>query len=91
MRRASAERAASVRNSWSEMSPQDREERRQAIRAGIARRFDPVTPEGQAYRARLARRRWLRNLVEQDAGDRCRVCGLLQPHECLDQVEVRQP
>jgi hypothetical protein len=71
------------------LTEEQRQKHREAIRRGIARRFEPVSPEEQQRRDRLGRRRALRNLLEQDAGPRCGVCGLLEPHTCLDEVEVR--
>jgi hypothetical protein len=42
----------------------------------------------EAAAVRLARRRALRDLDWQQVS-RCGVCGLAEPHECLDAVEVR--
>lgn len=59
-------------------------------------RFPQLTPEQeQARRLKLRRtERGLSNYVEerdvQDAGPRCGVCGLLEPHECLRGEVVRR-
>lgn len=81
----------SVRRAWAKLTPEQREKRRAAIRAGIARRHEPPSPEEQAHIARLGRRRALRELVEEESGPRCGACGLLEPHECMDRVEVIGP
>ncbi|HKO84468.1 MAG TPA: hypothetical protein VJ140_07860, partial [Actinomycetota bacterium] len=48
-----------------------------------------IVTRDSARQARLARRRKLRNLDVDTAGPRCGVCGLLEPHECLDGAMVR--
>lgn len=83
-----AKRREGMRRAWARMTPEQRAARGEAIRAGLARRQDVLGPEEQAYLERLARRRQLRDLGEADAGARCGVCGLLQPHECLDGAQV---
>jgi hypothetical protein len=54
-----------------------------------------LTPEQQqavdrvlARRRRLTRRRNWRDEDLPDPGPRCPVCGLLEPHECLDGAQV---
>lgn len=65
---------------------------RQAVRDRLATRFAPLTPEHlEQRRLRLKRRRALRDVEHEQAGPRCGVCGLLEPHVCLDGVEVVQP
>lgn len=53
-----------------------------------------LSPEHELARRRsIKRARARRNYREEfdEPGVRCAVCGLLEPHECLDTVEVRQP
>ena len=58
-------------------------------------RFPRLTAEQEQARRRSLRRaeRGLRNYVEdldvEQAGPRCPVCWLLEPHECIDAAMVR--
>lgn len=56
--------------------------------------FRRLTPEQQRKRRQRladvsARRRYWRDEDMRDPGPRCGVCWLLQPHVCLDGMEIR--
>jgi hypothetical protein len=61
----------------------------------VRRTWAALTEKQRSRRRQAIREGIARRVVpaspDVHAGDRCGVCGLLQPHECMDAVEVIGP